>query len=103
MSHHRIAHRKRVRPRQHEGSGAACGDAVSWGSATNVDALITDAVATPSGNGYYMVGINGRVYTFGDAVHRGDESGVRLNAGIRSILPTSTNSGYWLIADDGGV
>ena len=40
-------------------------------SGTHLNAPIVDSVATPSGNGYYMVAADGGIFAFGGAPFRG--------------------------------
>jgi ribosomal protein L24E len=61
------------------------------------------SVATATGNGYYMVGSDGGVFSFGDAHFHGSTGGMHLNRPIVGISPTPDNRGYWLVASDGGV
>ena len=58
---------------------------------------------TPSGGGYWIVGSDGGVFSYGDAQFFGSTGGVALNAPIVGITATPTGNGYWLIAQDGGV
>ncbi|MCP3881392.1 MAG: trypsin-like serine protease [Sulfitobacter sp.] len=64
---------------------------------------IIDAAATPSGLGYYLVGTDGGVFTFGDAQFAGSMGGHHLNQPVISLVPDPDNNGYWLVASDGGV
>ncbi|MCP4084670.1 MAG: serine protease [Actinomycetia bacterium] len=64
---------------------------------------IIDAAATPTGNGYYLVGSDGGVFTFGDAQFAGSMGGHDLNQPIVGLVPDPDNDGYWLVASDGGV
>jgi hypothetical protein len=59
--------------------------------------------ATPSGRGYWLVGADGGVFSFGDARFYGSTGGLRLNRPIVAIAATPTGHGYWLVASDGGV
>lgn len=63
--------------------------------------------ATPSGNGYWICGSDGGIFTFGDAGFYGSIPGldppVRPNAPIVGMTPTPTGKGYWLLGQDGGV
>jgi sugar lactone lactonase YvrE len=60
----------------------------------------------PGRSGYWMLGVDGRIYAFGDAVDAvfGDARG-RMSAGARAvhIEPTPTAKGYWINDDLGGV
>ncbi len=59
----------------------------------------------PAGNGagYWIVGSDGGVFSFGAAPFLGSLGGSRLQAPILAIEPTPSGNGYWLIAADGGV
>ncbi len=71
----------------------------------NLQAPIVDAEGTSTGKGYYMVGADGGVFTFGDAVFHGSVpqvlDGRKLQAPIVSIEVEDT--GYWMVGADGGV
>jgi hypothetical protein len=59
--------------------------------------------STPSGDGYWIVGADGGVFTFGDAPFLGSLGDVELDAEIVDMEPTPTGAGYWLLGADGGV
>ncbi|MGA2304552.1 MAG: fibronectin type III domain-containing protein [Acidimicrobiales bacterium] len=59
--------------------------------------------ATPDGKGYWVVGQNGTVMAFGDAVLYGSAVHMDLNGPIVGISATPDGKGYWLVASDGGV
>lgn len=63
--------------------------------------------STPSGKGYWIVGSDGGVFTYGDAGFYGSVPGikppVKLNAPIVGMAATPTGLGYWLLGKDGGV
>ena len=69
----------------------------------SVDQPVVGGAATPDGKGYWMVGFDGSVQAFGDALWYGDMSGDQLNAPIVGMAATPDGGGYWLIAQDGGV
>jgi hypothetical protein len=64
---------------------------------------IVGMAATPSGAGYWLVGSDGGVFSYGDARFYGSMGGKPLNKPVVDIVPTQSGSGYWLIAADGGV
>ncbi|MCP5027214.1 MAG: serine protease [Actinomycetia bacterium] len=64
---------------------------------------VIDSSPTPSGNGYFMVGSDGGVFTFGDATFVGSMGGTPLNEPVQGLVPDPDNNGYWLVASDGGV
>ena len=55
------------------------------------------------GNGYYLVGSDGGVFTYGDAKFDGSTANVKLAAPVVAMGLTSDGGGYWLIGADGGV
>ncbi|RPI07365.1 MAG: N-acetylmuramoyl-L-alanine amidase [Actinobacteria bacterium] len=59
--------------------------------------------ATPSGNGYWVVGSDGGIFSYGDAGFHGSLGGITLNSPVVGITATPSGRGYWLIAQDGGV
>ncbi|HEX4246176.1 MAG TPA: hypothetical protein VHY77_11450 [Acidimicrobiales bacterium] len=69
----------------------------------HLNAPIVAMTATPSGNGYWMVGSDGGIFTFGDAGFFGSEGGMHLNKPIVGMAPTADGKGYWLVASDGGI
>ncbi len=72
-------------------------------SAVHLNAQIIASAVTPTGHGYYMVGADGGVFSFGDARFHGSTGGLHLNRPVVGIAPTPGNGGYWLVASDGGV
>jgi hypothetical protein len=64
---------------------------------------IVGIASTKSGNGYWMVGADGGIYSFGDAPYLGSLGSVALNSPIVAIEPSVTGNGYWLVAADGGI
>jgi len=69
----------------------------------SVASPLLDIAANPAGDGYWLVGADGGVFTYGDARFFGSLGGTRLNAPVVDIAPTPTGAGYWLVAGDGGV
>ncbi len=60
-------------------------------------------MATPSGQGYLLVGSDGGVFTFGSTRFYGSLPGLGKHVrDIRAILPSSTGLGYILVGADGG-
>jgi hypothetical protein len=66
-------------------------------------APIVGIEATPRGSGYWLVGRDGGVFSFGDARFHGSTGGQHLNRPILDIARTRSGNGYWLVASDGGV
>src|SRR5690606_39035543 len=62
---------------------------------------ITAIMATPGGDGYWLVASDGGVFSFGDAPFHGSLGAAPLVAPI--VDGTRAGDGYWLVAGDGGV
>ena len=54
-------------------------------------------------HGYWLVGSDGGIFTFGSAQFYGSTGGITLQRPVVGISPTSNKAGYWLVASDGGV
>ncbi len=86
------------------GTVSAFGGAVSYGSITTpLNAPIIGMASTPDGRGYWLVGADGGVFTFGDATFYGGMATTHLNRPVVGIESTADGHGYWLVASDGGV
>jgi Big-like domain-containing protein len=57
----------------------------------------------PAPRGYWLVGSDGGIFSFGSAAFHGSMGGVALQRPVVGITPTITRSGYWLVASDGGI
>ncbi|HET9733108.1 MAG TPA: PKD domain-containing protein [Acidimicrobiales bacterium] len=55
------------------------------------------------GQGYWLAGADGGVFTFGSATYKGSLGGYHLNAPIVALAPTADGQGYHLVGADGGV
>lgn len=64
---------------------------------------IIDAVLTPDRQGYWLVGTDGGVFSFGSARFYGSMGSVVLNQPVVAMVADPDGSGYWLVAADGGV
>ena len=86
-------------------SGLLESSAISAGGASSgpTTAPIVGLAATPDGNGYWLVGADGAIYAFGDAVSYGSMRGTQLNAPIVAMATTPDGGGYWLVGSDGGI
>ncbi len=54
-------------------------------------------------DGYWLVGSDGGIFTFGSAQFYGSTGNLRLQRPVVGISPTANKAGYWLVASDGGV
>lgn len=59
--------------------------------------------AHPSGEGYYLLAVDGGVFGFGKAPFFGSMGGKKLAAPIKGMTVTPSGKGYWLVGEDGGV
>ena len=72
-------------------------------STTALNSPIVAAAATPSGKGYWLVGSDGGIFSFGDAVFFGSTGNIHLNEPVVGIVADPDGAGYWLVASDGGM
>ena len=70
---------------------------------TALNAPIVGMAARPNGLGYWLLGGDGGVFSYGLAPFYGSTGGMPLNAPIVGIAATPDGNGYWLVARDGGV
>jgi N-acetylmuramoyl-L-alanine amidase len=70
---------------------------------TGANSPLVGMAATPDGRGYWLVGSDGGIFTFGDATFFGSTSAIRLNQPIVGMAATPDGKGYWLVAADGGI
>jgi hypothetical protein len=63
----------------------------------------TTSNAGTTGHGYWLVGGDGGIFTFGSAQFHGSTGDLRLQRPVVGITPTRDDAGYWLVASDGGV
>ena len=61
------------------------------------------SVGPPAPHGYWLVGSDGGIFTFGVAQFWGSTGSLNLQRPVVGIVPTSDRNGYWLDASDGGV
>jgi hypothetical protein len=64
---------------------------------------IVGIAATPTGHGYWLLGADGGVFSFGDATFRGSTGNLRLHAPALQMASTSDGRGYDFVAGDGGI
>ena len=86
-------------------SGAnAANFAVTYTSASG-DFTVTGGPVNgpPPTYGYWLVGSDGGIFTFGSATFYGSTGNLRLQRPVVGISPTANKGGYWLVASDGGV
>jgi hypothetical protein len=71
-------------------------------SAPQAPATFTDSYV-PSQRGYWLVGSDGGIFSFGSAQFYGSTGSLHLQRPVVGIVPTADHAGYWLDASDGGV
>jgi hypothetical protein len=54
-------------------------------------------------HGYWLVGSDGGIFTFGSAQFHGSTGSLKLQRPVVGIVPTNDRNGYWLDASDGGI
>ncbi len=57
----------------------------------------------PPQHGYWLVGSDGGIFSFGSAGFYGSMGAITLQRPVVGIVPTANRGGYWLDASDGGV
>ena len=63
----------------------------------------TTSPSTSTSHGYWLVGSDGGIFSFGSAQFYGSMGGIALQRPVVGIVPTRDRGGYWLDASDGGV
>jgi hypothetical protein len=58
---------------------------------------------TPDGKGYWLVALDGGIFSFGDARFYGSTGAIKLNQPVVGMASTADGKGYWLVAEDGGI
>jgi len=58
---------------------------------------------TTSGHGYWLVGSDGGIFTFGSAQFYGSTGALNLQRPVVGMTLTGNRDGYWLVASDGGI
>jgi hypothetical protein len=79
-------------------TGTYSGDDVFAGSSGT-----TSMQVQASQHGYWLVGTDGGIFTFGAAQFYGSTGNLKLQRPVVGIVPTRDDGGYWLDASDGGV
>jgi N-acetylmuramoyl-L-alanine amidase len=77
--------------------------AVGTNAVSDPNAPIVGMAATHDGNGYWLVGSDGGIFSYGDATFFGSTGALRLNAPIVGLAVAPDGGGYWLVARDGGI
>jgi uncharacterized repeat protein (TIGR01451 family) len=80
-------------------SAAVSGDQADPRPSNDVSSVTTRV----HGLGYWLLGADGGVFTFGDAGFYGSTGDLQLNRPIVAMAPSADGLGYWLVGADGGV
>jgi hypothetical protein len=72
-------------------------------SAIPLHAPLVGLAANPRHAGYWLLGRDGGVFTYGDTKFYGSTGNMVLNAPVVGIAATPDGNGYYLVASDGGV
>jgi kumamolisin len=54
-------------------------------------------------HGYWLVGSDGGIFTFGQAAFHGSTGNLQLQRPVVGMTPTADHQGYWMVATDGGM
>jgi len=75
------------------------------GAPRSLNAPIIGMVPSADGGGYFMVGADGGVFTFGDAKFEGSCPGIGGCPGgaAVAVVPDGTGNGYWVVTQGGYV
>ena len=87
-------------------SGTYSGDAEFSGSAGTTTLVVSTPPPPPPPaptHGYWLVGSDGGIFTFGSAQFYGSTGSLHLQRPVVGIVPTAHRGGYWLDASDGGI
>ena len=68
-----------------------------------MNAPIVGIAATHDGKGYWLLGQDGGIFSYGNAPLLRLDRRDALNQPVVGIAPTPTGHGYWLVASDGGI
>ena len=83
--------------------GAISNDSFSIAYDGEVDTSGPTSAQTTSRHGYWLVGSDGGIFTFGSAQFYGSTGSLNLQRPVVGMTPTGTRGGYWLVASDGGI
>jgi hypothetical protein len=65
--------------------------------------LVINAASAPPSHGYWLVGSDGGIFTFGSAPFYGSTGSLTLVRPVVGMTLTADRAGYWLVASDGGI
>jgi hypothetical protein len=73
------------------------------GTTTFAGSQGTTTVDVQGAHGYWLVGSDGGIFTFGSAQFHGSTGSLHLQRPVVGITVTAGRGGYWLVASDGGI
>jgi len=79
------------------------GGAPALGAPAALNAPIVGMAATRSGTGYWLLGQDGGIFSYGSAAFYGSTGAIHLNQPVVGMAATPSGRGYWLVAADGGI
>jgi hypothetical protein len=79
---------------------AFVGAGTNYGAGAGAPQVFTIKAAA---RGYWLVGSDGGIFSFGAAQFHGSMGGIPLQRPVVGLTPTAARIGYWLVASDGGV
>ncbi len=79
---------------------AQVANGTNWTGATGSPQVFLVVTAN---HGYWLVGSDGGIFTFGSANYWGSMGGIPLNRPVVGLVRTPDLGGYWLVASDGGI
>ncbi|HVW35179.1 MAG TPA: hypothetical protein VHL53_21785 [Acidimicrobiia bacterium] len=83
--------------------GTALAVALPFVAPAPPSAVASPPAVAPTGPGYWLVGADGSVYSYGGAADFGSLRGTRLARPVAGMAPTPTGAGYWMVGSDGGI
>jgi hypothetical protein len=78
-------------------------DAFNTGGTHSAQSATLPVTTPATPHGYWLVGSDGGIFSFGAAFFHGSMGGIPLQRAVVGIAPTADRGGYWLDASDGGV
>jgi lysophospholipase L1-like esterase len=85
------------------GTVATFGGAGFYGDLTTTSTSAIAIVATPDGEGYWLISASGSVSSYGDATFYGSAAEGSFNGSIVGMAATPSGKGYWLASSTGQV
>src|SRR5581483_9773229 len=83
--------------------GGTTASEMVYPSPVHLTSPVSGMALAPDGAGYWLVGSDGGVMTYGDAGFAGSAGGMHLSAPVVAMAAAPDGAGYWLVGSDGGV